>query len=123
MPSGILFFLDFVVNLKVMDEGIRHRRPEAEHADEEAMPTPNQFDNNKYHNKKTKAKGLLNVALLSNNISTLRQLQKYHGTDQQHPFSEWIIGGLLLSICLQVSFRITHDLLRHDHYHDHLLTQ
>ena len=97
-----------------MDEGIRHRRPEAERVDDKAIPRPNRFDNNKYNSRKTLAKGLLDVALLSNNLSNLKQLLKYRGTERQHPFFEWIVGGLLLSICFQVSIRITHGLIRNN---------
>jgi len=90
-----------------MDDGVRQRRPNAEGDGATKPPptaraTPNRFDNNKYNTRKTLAKGLLDVALLSNNLSNLKQLLKHQGTERQHPFFEWIVGGLLLSICLQV---------------------
>ena len=99
----------FFANKTKMDDGVRHRRPDSEGVIKPAptVPsTPSRFDNNKYNTRKTLAKGLLDVALLSNNVSNLKQLLKHQGTERQHPFFEWIVGGLLLSICLQVSDRL-----------------
>lgn len=83
-------------------DGVRNRRPESNRVDNDVPPRVNRFDNNKYNTRKTLAKGLLDVALLTNNISHLKQLLKYQGTDKQHPLFEWVVGGLLCSVCLQV---------------------
>ena len=85
-----------------MDDGIRHRRPEGERVENSVPHRVKRFDSNKYNTRKTLAKGLLDVALLTNNISNLKQLLKHQGSDNQHPFFEYVVGGLLFSICLQV---------------------
>ena len=60
------------------------------------------FDKNKFKSKKTMEKGLLDVAILTTNISSLKKIMKQQGTDSPHPLFPWVIGGLILSICLQV---------------------
>jgi len=85
-----------------MDDGVRHRGPNTEPTVNATPKIANRFDNNKYNTRKTLAKGLLDVALLSSNINNLKRLLRDQGTDAQHPLFEWVMGGLLLSVCLQV---------------------
>ena len=87
-----------------MDDGVRHRGPNTEPTVNATPKIANRFDNNKYNTRKALAKGLLDVALLSSNINNLKRLLRDQGTDAQHPLFEWVMGGLLLSVCLQVSF-------------------
>ena len=85
-----------------MADGVRNRKPEAENYASAVPKKVTKFDNNKYNSRKTLAKGLLDVALLPNNLSNLKQLIKHQGTDRQHPLFEWMVGGLIISVCLQV---------------------
>ena len=93
----------------IMDDGVRNRSPATSNAAENnpsnaaLPPRPNRFDNNKYNTRKTLAKGLLDVTLLTNNISNLKQLLKHQGTDRENPFFEYVVGGLLISVGLQVN--------------------
>merc|ERR1711990_786182 len=89
-----------------LDDGIRHRSAGGDvdgKETENPAPKPiNRFDSNKYNSRKTIAKGMLDVALLTNNISNLKQLLKHRGTPNEHPIFPWMTGGLLTSISLQV---------------------
>jgi len=86
----------------MMADGVRNRFPEGDKGERTLQTPVKKFDNNKFHSRKTIAKGLLDVALLSNNVSNLKQLLKHQGTEKAHPFFEYVVGGLLFSICLQV---------------------
>jgi len=81
---------------------VRHRGPNAEPTVNAMPKIANRFDNNKYNTRKTLAKGLLDVALLSSNINNLKRLLRDQGTDAQHPLFEWVMGGLILSVGLQI---------------------
>ena len=60
-------------------------------------------DKNKTKNRKTMEKGFLDIALLTTNIGHMKSLMKKQGTDTPHPLYTWVIGGLIVSIVLQVS--------------------
>ena len=90
-----------------MDEGVTNPGPDVEPTKETAPLIAKRFDNNKYNNRKTLANGMLDVALLSSNINNLKRLLRDQGTDAQHPLFEWVMGGLILSVGLQVSIKFS----------------
>ena len=92
-------------------DGVRHRIPVQPAETPSAEPVkPKKFDNDKYNTRKTMAKGLLDVTLLTNNVSSLKNLLRHQGTERENPFFEWVVGAVLLSICIQVRFALCPDL-------------